>query len=120
MASKLSFVDLFNNLDQYIDNPRRRYKCVLRVKRGLIDTSEPGGLYKDQVYMEGAIQILRDRKNIDFIALYCGKLALDDLKKPIIEKKMRKEGILLPNFMMNMEEYYKALDIIAETNHIDD
>ena len=55
MASKMSFVDLFNDLEKYIDNPRRRLKCVIRVKRGIIDTSEPGGLYKDQVYLEGAI-----------------------------------------------------------------
>lgn len=47
MASKLSFVNLFNDLEKFIDNPRRRFKCVLRVKRGLTDTSEPGGLYKD-------------------------------------------------------------------------
>jgi hypothetical protein len=47
MASKLSFIDLFTDLEKYIDNPRRRFKCVVRVKRGLTDTSEPGGLYKD-------------------------------------------------------------------------
>lgn len=47
MASKLSFVDLFNDLEKYVDNPKRRWKCTLRVKRGIIDTSEPGGLYKD-------------------------------------------------------------------------
>jgi hypothetical protein len=55
MASKLSFVDLFNDLEKYIDNPKRRWKCVVRVKRGITDTGEIGGLYKDQVYLEGAI-----------------------------------------------------------------
>jgi len=91
----------------------------LRVKRGLTDTSEPGGLYKDQVYLEGAIQILRARKNIDFMGLYCGKLSLDDLQKPIIEKRLRKEQILLPPIMNDMEVYHKALDVIAKVNHID-
>ena len=47
MASKLSFVELFNDLEKYVDNPKRRWKCALRVKRGIIDTSEPGGMYKD-------------------------------------------------------------------------
>jgi len=47
MASKMSFVELFNDLEKYIDNPRRRWKCTLRVKRGMVDTVEPGGLYKD-------------------------------------------------------------------------
>ena len=55
MASKMAFVDLFNDLEKYIDHPRRRFKCTLRVKRGLTETSEAGGLYKDQVYLEGAI-----------------------------------------------------------------
>jgi hypothetical protein len=43
----MSFVELFNDLERYIDNPRSRWKYVVRVKRGLIDTSELGGLYKD-------------------------------------------------------------------------
>jgi hypothetical protein len=46
-ASELSFVELFNDLEKYVDNPKKRWKYVLRVKRGLSDTSQPGGLYKD-------------------------------------------------------------------------
>ena len=57
----MSFVELFNHLEKYVDNKKRRFQSVLRVKRGMIDTSEPGGLYKDQVYLEGAINILRER-----------------------------------------------------------
>lgn len=34
-ASEMSFVDLFNDVAKYVDNPRRRWKYVLRVKRGL-------------------------------------------------------------------------------------
>jgi len=119
MASKMSFVDLFNDLEKYIDNPRRRWKCVVRVKRGITDTGEPGGLYKDQVYLEGAIQILRERSNIDFLGLYCGKLSLEDLKRPMIEKRIKKDGgLILPTFMSNMDEYFKSLEIIAKTNFV--
>lgn len=57
-ASEMSFSELFNDLEKYVDNPRIRYRYVLRVKRGLSDTSKPGGLYKDQVYLEGALKIL--------------------------------------------------------------
>jgi len=46
-ASEMSFVDLFNDLERYVDNPRKRWKYVLRVKRGMTDSGEPGGLYKD-------------------------------------------------------------------------
>jgi len=57
-ASQMSFVELFNDIHKYIDDKHSRWKFVLRVKRGLSDTSEPGGLYKDQVYLEGAVAIL--------------------------------------------------------------
>ena len=57
-ASELSFTELFNDLEKYVDCPQLRYKYVLRVKRGLNDTSKPGGLYKDQVYLEGALILL--------------------------------------------------------------
>ena len=115
----MSFVDLFNDLEKYIDNPKRRWKCVVRVKRGITDTGEPGGLYKDQVYLEGAIQILRERTNIDFLGLYCGKLSLEDLKRPMIEKRIKKDGgLILPTFMSNMDEYYKSLEVIAKTNFV--
>lgn len=47
MAYSMSFSELFNDLEKYVDNPKQRYKYVLRVKRGLNDTSQTGGLYKD-------------------------------------------------------------------------
>jgi len=39
MAKNLSFVDLFNDLTKYIDSALAKWKLVLRVKRGLTDTS---------------------------------------------------------------------------------
>jgi hypothetical protein len=71
------------------------------------------------VYLEGAIQILKERKTLDFEGLFCGKLSLDDLKKPFIAKRLKKESLLLPPFIVGgMEEYLKALDYIAKTNYI--
>ena len=58
MAKNMSFVDLFKDLVKYVDCPKQRWKICLRIKRGLTDTSQKGGLYKDKVYLEGAIQIL--------------------------------------------------------------
>lgn len=46
-AKDMSFVELFQDLTKYIDSPVARWKCVVRVKRGLTDTSQKGGLYKD-------------------------------------------------------------------------
>lgn len=58
MAKERSFVEIFNALEKYIQDPDRRWKYVLRVKRGLNDTSQPGGFYKDQCYLRGAYTIL--------------------------------------------------------------
>ena len=55
-AAEMSFVQLFEEMGKYIDDPFRRqgwlkcrWKHCLRVKRGMTDTSQPGGMYKDQV-----------------------------------------------------------------------
>lgn len=117
-ASEMSFQQLYVDLEKYVDNPRVRYKYVLRVKRGLTDTSVPGGLYKDQVYLEGALQLLEKRKEIDWKGFYSAKLNLDDLNKPKIMKKLKKDNIVLPNFVLDVEDYVSRLDVIANHNFI--
>lgn len=54
MAKSHSFVEVFEALEKYLANPYARWKFTVRVKRGLTDTSQPGGFYKDQVYLKGA------------------------------------------------------------------
>lgn len=53
----------------------------MRVKRGVADTTKPGGkpvlnlgMYKDQIYFMGAINVLRNRHKINFAELHCGKI----------------------------------------------
>jgi hypothetical protein len=41
------------------------------------------------------------------------------MKRQVIERRLKKDNILLPSFMNNMEEYMRAMDIIAKTNFID-
>ena len=89
------------------------------MKRGLADTSKPGGLYKDQVYLEGAMKLLEHRKEIDWQGFYSAKLNLEDLKRPKLMKKLRKDDIVLPKFVENVEEYVKCLDVIAKHNFVD-
>ena len=47
MASEKSFVDVFNAMSEIVDCPLRRWTATLRLKRGCLDTSMPGGMYKD-------------------------------------------------------------------------
>ena len=112
----MSFVDLFKDLEQYIDDPTRRWQYTLRVKRGLTDTSLSGGLYKDQVYLEGAYKILKDRKNIDFHTLISGKISLEDLDRPFLMKIVKVENLVIPPFMRDMKLFMKGLDKLARLN----
>ena len=99
-ASEMSFGELFNDLAKYVDNARLRYRYVLRVKRGLSDTSKPGGLYKDQVYLEGALKLLEHRKEINWTDFYSAKLNIEDLERKRLMKKLRRDdGIVLPKFV---------------------
>mmetsp|Transcript_764 Transcript_764/g.816 ORF Transcript_764/g.816 Transcript_764/m.816 type:complete len:119 (+) Transcript_764:298-654(+) len=117
----MSFVELFSDLEKYIDDPKRRFKFAMRVKRGLTDTSQPGGFYKDKVYLKGAVDILKNRKSLNFDELHCGKLsALDLLKIQEGEKKIKivKEKVKLPLFLTDLPKYLKQIDEIAQTNFI--
>ncbi len=51
----------------------------MRVKRGLTNTGEKGGFFKDQCYLRGAVEILKNRHIINVEDLFLGKLALNDV-----------------------------------------
>ena len=82
----MSFVELYNALAKYIDDPKRRFRLCVRAKRGLYDTAMHRGYYKDKVYFEGAVKILKNRKSINVEWLFAGKISIDDLKKPEIQR----------------------------------
>lgn len=114
-----SFVELYEDLGKYIDDPRRRFKTCLRAKRGLTDSSQLGGLYKDKVYFEGAVKILQRRRQIDLQALFAGKISVDDVSRPDILSKIDREQMILPYFVKDIELFMKALDRIAAVNFIE-
>ena len=49
----MTFKQLFDHLEEYVDSPEQRWKHVMRVKRGLLDPNDLGGYGKDQCYFEG-------------------------------------------------------------------
>lgn len=102
MAKNMSFVELFQDIEKYtIGNSDLRWKYVLRVKRGLNDTTQKGGLYKDAVYLEGAVKVLLRRKNLNILGLFCGKISLRDLTRR--SEILNYNGLLLPPFLQDME-----------------
>jgi len=117
-SEHMSFVELFESLAKYVDNPKRRFKICVRAKRGLENTSMSGGLYKDKAYFEGAVKILQKRREIDFELLYSGKISIDDLQKIKTFKDINRESIKLPKFIKDKEKYMEVLDKISEINFI--
>lgn len=57
------------------------------MKRGIADTGSHSGMYKDQIYLRGAVKILRDRRELNMVDMHCGKLTVKDCLK-MGEKKL--------------------------------
>ncbi len=69
-------------------------------------------MYKDQIYLRGAVRILKNRKEINFIDMHCGKLTVKDCMK--LNKQFNYTGIKLPYFLNDLDQYNRALDRIAK------
>lgn len=97
----------------------------MRVKRGIKDTSQLGGMYKDQVYLIGAIEILKSRKKIDFLKFFSVKMGVQDYLRQeklkltnIFRQIVVNDQMLRPYFLKDMETYLQKLDLIAQTNFV--
>ncbi|XP_067409037.1 microtubule-associated tyrosine carboxypeptidase 1 [Emydura macquarii macquarii] len=118
-ASHRSFSALFQHLEQYVQDARVRWEYCVRAKRGQADTSQPGCFSKDQVYLDGILQILRHRQTIDFRLLAAlGKVSYEDVNH------LKKFGVLekarIPHFMQDLERYRQQLDHIIATNRLNE
>lgn len=79
LALKHSFVEVFEKMLDYKIPPERAWRNALKVKRGLEDTSEPGGFTKDLLYFKGYNQIKHFvAAGGDVKDLYRGKFNSDD------------------------------------------
>ncbi|XP_042294152.1 uncharacterized protein KIAA0895-like homolog [Sceloporus undulatus] len=118
-ASRLSFADLFRQLEPFVKDPDVRWEYCVRAKRGQANTARPGCFSKDQVYLDGILRILRHRQTIDFHSLAAlGKVSYEDVER------LKKEGVLekarIPHFMQDLGRYMQQLDHIVTTNCLDD
>lgn len=115
-ASQLSFSDLYKELTKYVDDRERRWKICLRVKRGIKDTSQPGVMTKDQVYLTGAIKMhafISSYKGT-LADLYWGKLAIIDLPK--LMEIVQNSNLHLPNWIQKRESYLQELQKLSSVN----
>jgi uncharacterized protein (TIGR02421 family) len=113
ICNEASFSDI---VDELADNfpPEEAFTFALRVKRGLKDTSLPGGYTKDCAYLSGF------RKVNDFLQkqpseqealkiLYCGKVGLRHFQ---LAKDLLAEGILKqPRYLPEANLPYRAFSV---------
>ena len=83
LAAKGSFYHCFASLTEYGIEPKIAWDIVLRIKRGLSNTSQSGGFFKDHVYFLGD-KLLRKFTSSggsaeDFL-ISLGKVGIEDIK----------------------------------------
>lgn len=125
----VGFTALFMELKQFIPSAASRWAFCMRSKRGLRDTSQPGGMAKDKVYLQGALKILMHRRELDFTVLHSGKITLTEHEAA--RKHLRsvrafrpraggggREKLVMPHFVRDAEAYLAQLDLIAKANGV--
>jgi len=119
LGAEMGFVQLYKELEVYVPEAKRRFRLCCRVKRGLVDTAEPGAFNVDQAYFKGAVDILRKMDSINFERLYSGQVALEDLDK--VHFLVRKEVLRLPKFLnsaSSLKTYLKHCRQMVEDNRL--
>ncbi len=118
-ANQLSFKELFSWVNQYLQKPSHAWSFSLRIKRGLKDTSQPGGFTKDLVYFAGFIKVWHWLKEHDFnpTKLYIGKVAIEDLEKAWSFNLNYKPA--LPSFyLVDPDEYKQKIKEVGKVNFL--
>lgn len=118
-AQKHSFAQLWQFLKRYIDDPEKRWRKTLRLKRGIDDTANPGGFTKDLVYFEGMIDVWNylKKNKFDVTKLYFGKMALEDADKAF-EMNPDFKPVLPSFFVVDQDEYVYKLSKIGVENQL--
>uniref|UniRef100_A0A7N5KG55 Microtubule associated tyrosine carboxypeptidase 2 n=1 Tax=Ailuropoda melanoleuca TaxID=9646 RepID=A0A7N5KG55_AILME len=118
-ASQMSFCELFKDIGKFVKDPNTRWDYCVRAKRGWTDTSQPGCFSKDQVYLDGILQILRYRETIDFHLLTAlGKVSYEDVDR--LKGLAVTENMRVPHFLQDHDRYMEHLEKIMEVNELTD
>uniref|UniRef100_H0XRH0 Microtubule associated tyrosine carboxypeptidase 2 n=1 Tax=Otolemur garnettii TaxID=30611 RepID=H0XRH0_OTOGA len=118
-ASQMSFCELFKDIGKFVKDPNTRWDYCVRAKRGWTDTSRPGCFSKDQVYLDGILQILRYRDTIDFHLLTAlGKVSYEDVDR--LKGLAVTENLRVPHFLQDHSRYMEHLEKIMEVNELTD
>ncbi|XP_053324041.1 putative tyrosine carboxypeptidase MATCAP2 [Spea bombifrons] len=118
-ASRMSFSELFRDVGKFVKDPNTRWDYCVRAKRGCSDTSQPGCFSKDQVYLDGILQILRHRHTIDFhLLISMGKISYEDIER--LKDFAVLDNARIPQFLQDKSRYMECLERIMEVNELSD
>ncbi|MBU1198697.1 MAG: DUF1704 domain-containing protein [Nanoarchaeota archaeon] len=105
-ALQNDFITTYRELKKFFD-PKKAFQLTARIKRGLLDTSLPGGHTKDIVYLQGYFEVKDYVKNGGKIEdLYYGKITWKDVDK--VKKLGLKPPKILPVKFELFEDYEKV------------
>jgi hypothetical protein len=76
-ANNGGFEFVFNNLVNYTSE-NESWEIAMRVKRGLINTAENGGFFKDQLYLKGYLRVKKLNEE-QIKKLWIGKIGIEHL-----------------------------------------
>lgn len=100
VALQGSFRDVYDRMVELGFNPHFSFGVGAKVKRGLTDTSKPGGYTKDYLYLAGRRDIMNFvASGGDLKDLYIGKILLDDLKILQAQPWLKPPNVL-PRFLL--------------------
>ncbi len=105
MVPHASFSEIFEEMLRHFP-PEKAYTITQRVKRGMIDTSLPGGYTKDYIYLSGFLKVrdflqTRPSKSAALKTLYCGKIGLENFE---MARDLLERGFLkMPRYPPEME-----------------
>lgn len=118
-AQEHSFAEVFQFLGKFVQDQNRRWGTAVRLKRGMKDTSQPGGYTKDLTYFEGMFEVAEwlNANSYDLPSLYLGKMAVADVEKA---KQLNPHfQPSLPSFyVIDPKKYAADMHQIFELNHL--
>ncbi len=107
LAMRKSFYKIFKIMhEKYNLSRNNAYIITKRAKRGLCDTSLPGGLIRDHIYFQGREEVKKFvKKGEDVSLLYAGMIGIKDLH--LIEEGIIKKPKILP-FILKEDDTTKS------------
>ncbi len=119
IAQQSSFRSVYNELIKIGLSEEMAFRFAFKQKRGLEDTSNPGGFSKTHVYVVGASQVaeyFRDNPNLTSL-IYLGKISINYLQsfKVIYDQD---KVIRLPLFFENRHSYMQNIFRMVDYNDL--